>query len=289
MANIKNLKVRIKSTKNTFKITRAMKLVSAAKLAKAQQAIVGARPYANELNRTIKTVAALIKDYSHPYLKQNDTKQSICLVVSSDRGLCGGYNSALSKNIKLFRKENPHMDMKFVWLGKKVKELLQKEVNSGEKFEVPGNEPKLEDVRKIARELAKLYTNGEVGRVYVAYNQFKSAISFLPTVVQVLPIEMSEKEKVVLQEQFPFDFKYDPAPAGILDALIPNAYENTIYTFVLDALASEHGSRMNAMENASKNCKEMIKKLTLKANKLRQAAITTQLIEVVSGAESLNG
>lgn len=289
MANVKELKVRIKSTKNTLKITRAMKLVSAAKLARAQAAVLSARPYAQEIEKTIKSIAALVDGYSHPYLQSNGSKKALCLVISSDRGLCGGYNSNLAKRVRGFKREHSVEDIQFVWLGKKVKEVLQKEVSSGVTFEVAANEPKHADAVRIAREIAEKFASGEIGKVFVAYNQFRSAINFIPTVTQVLPMQLPEDEKKQLREQISFDYLYEPSAPEILDSLIPDAYENAFYTFVLDALAAEHGSRMNSMENASKNCKEMIRKLTLKANKLRQAAITTQLIEVVSGAESLNG
>lgn len=289
MANVKELKVRIKSTKNTLKITRAMKLVSAAKLARAQAAVLSARPYAQEIEKSIKTISALVDGYSHPYLKSNESKKSLCLVISSDRGLCGGYNSNLAKKVRAFKRENSSEEIEFVWLGKKVRELLQKELESGKTFEVPGNEPGHGDAVRIAKEIAERFSSGEIGRVFIAYNQFRSAINFIPTVSQVLPMQLPEDEKKSLREQIPCDFLYEPNAPDILDSLIPDAYQNAFYTFVLDALAAEHGSRMNSMENATKNCKEMIRKLTLKANKLRQAAITTQLIEVVSGAESLNG
>jgi F-type H+-transporting ATPase subunit gamma len=130
---------------------------------------------------------------------------------------------------------------------------------------------------------------GEVGTVKVAYNQFNSAISFTSKVKQLLPMSLDNEEKKVLEEKFPFDFKYDPSPRSILDTLIPEAFSTTLYTCLLDGIASEHGSRMAAMDNAVTNCKEAIRSQTLKMNKLRQAAITTELIEVVSGAESLNG
>jgi F-type H+-transporting ATPase subunit gamma len=144
-------------------------------------------------------------------------------------------------------------------------------------------------VRKIADELGQLFITGEVGKVYVAYNSFVSAIAFDSKVRQILPMQVAEKVKEEIKTQYPYDFKYDPSAETILDTLVPEVYLTTVYTCMLDAIASEHGSRMNAMENASKNSREMVKKLSLKMNKLRQAKITTELIEVVSGAESLNG
>jgi F-type H+-transporting ATPase subunit gamma len=289
MANIKDLKKRIKSTKGTFKITKAMKLVSAAKLNKAQIRILGLRPYSSELVDTVHTVSALAQNYTNKYFQQLDNNKSVVLVISSDKGLCGGYNSILAKTVRRFVAEHPGEDFKFFWIGKKVRDLISKEVNSAKTFTFSKFEPTYEEVRKIADELGSMFIGGEVAKVYVAYNSFISAIAFESNVKQLLPMQVSEEAKEAIKSKYPYDFKYEPSPETILDTLVPEAYLTSVYTCVLDAIASEHGSRMNAMENASKNCKEMIKKLTLKMNKLRQARITTELIEVVSGAESLNG
>ncbi len=289
MANIKDLKKKIKSTKGTFKITKAMKLVSAAKLNKAQVRIMGLRPYSSELENTVRTVSALATDYSNEYFMGKESSNSVVLVISSDKGLCGGYNSGLAKTVRRFIAANPQENFKFYFIGKKVRDLIAKEVNSGKTYTFAKADPSYEEVRRIADELGSMFITGEVGRVYVAYNSFVSAIAFDSKVRQLLPMHVSEKDKETIKTSFPYDFKYEPSAEQILDTLIPEVYLTTVYTCVLDAIASEHGSRMNAMENASKNCKEMIKKLSLKMNKMRQAKITTELIEVVSGAESLNG
>ncbi len=289
MANIKELKKKIKSTKGTFKITKAMKLVSASKLNKAQARILGLRPYSTELEETVRTVAALATDYTNTYFTQRDNKQSVVLVISSDKGLAGGYNSQLAKTVRRFVNETQGEDLKFFWIGKKVRDLLQKEVNAGKTFTFAKAEPTYEEVRKVADELGQMFMSGEVGKVYVAYNSFISAIAFDSKVRQLLPMQVSAHDKETIKTKYPYDFKYEPGASEILDTLVPEVYLTTVYTCVLDAIASEHGSRMNAMENASKNSKEVIKKLSLKMNKMRQARITTELIEVVSGAESLNG
>ena len=288
MANIKELKKKIKSTKGTLKITTAMKLVSAAKLAKAQHAIQSARPYAQELEETIKTISTLLENYTHRYLQVNTSnKRSVLLVISANKGLCGGYNSQLAKEVRRYLNQSEE-EFKVYFIGRKVRELLQSEVNEGKAFEFERIEPSYREMQSVAVELAELFTGGEWGQVYVAYNVFRSAISFKPTVKKVLPMILDKAEKEKLREKFLFDFKYEPSPREILDALIPEAYLSAVYTCLLDALASEHGSRMAAMDSAVTNCKEAIQSLTLKMNKLRQAAITTELIEVVSGAESLN-
>jgi F-type H+-transporting ATPase subunit gamma len=289
MANIKDLKKKIKSTKSTLKTTTAMKLVSAAKLAKAQERITNLKPYAKELENTIKTVSALTKDYDHEFLNANEeNKFAYILVISSDKGLCGSYNSGLVKKVKTFINENPETDFKLFYIGKKARDILSKEFTSDKTYVFEKSEPTIDEMRKVADEMATAFKSGEVGKIYVAYNSFQSAISFTPQVNQVLPMGLEQTQVEELQNEFPFDFKYEPSPESILNTLVPEVYINTVYTGMLDAIASEHGSRMSSMENATKNCKEMIRKLTLKANKLRQAAITTELIEVVSGAESLN-
>ena len=289
MANIKDLKKKIKSTKGTFKITKAMKLVSASKLNKAQARILGLRPYSSELEETVRTVSALATNYTNDYFVQRENNKAVVLVISSDKGLAGGYNSQLAKNVRRFVAENRDEDLKFFWIGKKVRDLVSKEVNSGKTFTFAKNDPTYEEVRKIAEELGQMFMTGEVGKVYVAYNSFISAIAFDSKVRQLLPMQVPQETKEAIKAKYPYDFKYEPSAANILDTLVPEVYLTSVYTCVLDAIASEHGSRMNAMENASKNCKEMIKKLSLKMNKMRQAKITTELIEVVSGAESLNG
>lgn len=289
MANIKELKKKIKSTKSTSKITQAMKLVSAAKLAKAQHNILNSRPYARELESTIKVVSALVQNYNHEYLtEKKDNNKAILLVISSDKGLCGSYNSQLGKKVKRFLDET-QMDVKVYFIGKKVRDLLASTFNKGKTYTFAKNEPTFIEMEHVGVELGELFTTGEVGKVYVAYNIFNSAISFDPEVKQLLPMTLDQAEKEELAEKFPFDFKYEPSASEILNTLIPQTYISTLYTSVLDAVAAEHGSRMAAMDSATSNCKKAIRTLSIKMNKLRQAAITTELSEVVSGAESLNG
>ena len=288
MANIKELKKKIKSAKGTLKITTAMKLVSAAKLAKAQQAINNARPYAEELEATIKTVSALVKDYTHPYLQERkEKKRAALLVISANKGLCGAYNSQMVKKIRTHLAESD-LDCKVYFIGRKVREVIMEEVNQGKFYQFAGMAPTYLEMRQVAEGLAEGFRQQEFDEVQIAYNVFHSALSFTSTVKKVLPFTLPREEGKKLKEQFPFDFKYEPDPKTILDSLLPEVYLSMIYTALLNALAAEHGSRMAAMDNAVSNCKEAIRSLTLKMNKLRQAAITTELIEVVSGAESLN-
>jgi F-type H+-transporting ATPase subunit gamma len=290
MANIKELKKKIKSTKSTSKITQAMKLVSAAKLAKAQNNILNSRPYARELEETIKVVSALVQDFNHEFLtEKKDNNKAVLLVISSDKGLCGSYNSQLAKKVRKFLVETKH-DVKVYFIGKKVRDLLVgPEYNKGKTYTFVKTEPTFIEMEQVGIELGEMFKTGEVGKVFVAYNIFHSAIAFDPEVKQLLPMALDTAKKEELKEKFPFDFKYDPNPTEILNTLIPQTYISTLYTALLDAVAAEHGSRMSAMDSASSNCKKAIRTLSIKMNKLRQAAITTELSEVVSGAESLNG
>ena len=288
MANIKDLKKKIKSTKGTLKITTAMKLVSAAKMAKAQASITSSRPYATELEGTIKTISALVQNYSNKLLEPSKGDKTLVLVISANKGLCGGFNAQLGKEIRRFIGEEEG-EVKVSFIGKKLRDLFKGEFDEETFYTFDANEGSYADLKKIGEDLCKDFLKNKYKKVYVAYNVFQSAISFIPTVKQLLPLELKESERKTLQGEFPFDFKYDQPSEDILDSLIPETIETSLYTSYLDSLAAEHGSRMTAMDNASGNCKELIRTTTLKMNKLRQAAITTELIEVISGAESLNG
>ena len=289
MANIKDLKVRIGSTKSTLKITSAMKLVSAAKLSKAQNRIQGFKPYSLELDQTVRVAAALAQDYSHEILESKESKNAAVLVISSDKGLCGSYNSSLYKKVKSFVSKSENTNFKYYFIGRKVKELLARDgVAQTKTYAYKKADPEFSEAEKIIDELAKLFREDQIGKVYVAYNSFVSAIEFNSEVKQVLPMTVSSDEKEELLKSFPVDFKYEPSAEEILDKLIPEVLKTTLYTSMLDAIAAEHATRMTAMDNATTNSKDMIRNLTLKMNKLRQAAITTELTEIVSGAESLN-
>lgn len=287
MANIKDLKSKIKSITGTLKITTAMKLVAAAKLNKAQMAIMQARPYSQELEDIIKVAAALSENFTHPYFTKGVSSKKLLLVLSSNKGLCGGYNSNLGKAVKIFLKENEGFEVAFV--GKKVKEIISKVCTTYKFYTFDTGEPTFEEVKALGSELAELFTTDQFSEVHVAFNKFNSAISFTPTVKQLLPFSLNQEEIEKVRETTSVDFIYEPSQEEILNRLIPESYISMIHTSFLDGFAAEHGSRMASMDSATKNCKEAIRIQTLTMNKLRQAAITTELIEVVSGAESLKG
>jgi len=288
MANIKDLKEKIRSTKGTLKITTAMKLVSAAKLNKAQIAITSSKPYAEELEDTINVVSTLVKDYDHSFFHEKQSDKSLLLVISGTKGLCGAFNSQVVKETRKFLSETKeNFEVSFV--GKKAKEVLEKEITLKKYYSFEKNEPTFVEFKNVIEEIVSDFEKSEYKNVYLIYNQFNSAISFTTKLKQVLPISLIDSDREKIEKDFPYDFKYEPSPKVLLDTLVPETLLTSLWTAQLDALASEHGSRMAAMDSASTNCKEMVQKLTLKMNKLRQAAITTELIEVVSGAESLKG
>ena len=286
MANIKDLKKKIKSTSSTLKITTAMKLVSAAKLNKAQQAINNARPYVTELTQMICTISALLKGHTHPFLQERRNNHSLLLVVTANKGLCGGYNSQLVKKVRRFLSDS-ELSFKVFFVGKKGRDLLKDQVNYGDFFSFASLAPEFNEIKKMAEALRRFFETKEVGSIYMAYNEFHSAISFTPTVKRILPMVLDQLVKEEYRSKYPFDFKYEPSAESILEQIIPEAYVSSIHMGMLSALAAEHGSRMSAMDNATRNSKEIVRNLTLKMNKLRQASITTELIEVISGAESL--
>ena len=207
-------------------------------------------------------------------------------MVTANKGLCGGYNSQLVKKVRHFLAES-NLSFKVFFVGKKGRDILQKQVNYGDFFSFSSLTPEFNEIKKMAETLCKFFETKEVGSIYMAYNEFHSAISFTPTVKKILPMALNPSLKEEYRLKYPFDFKYEPRAKDILEQIIPEAYVSSIHMGILSALAAEHGSRMSAMDNATRNSKEIIRNLTLKMNKLRQASITTELIEVISGAETL--
>ncbi len=286
MANIRDLKTKIRTTKGTLKITSAMKLVSASKLAKSQEALVNSRPYTLELLNTIKTASALCDGYEHAYFKELAQGEEILLVISTDKGLCGGYNSQLASSVKAFLKKRKK-NVKTFFIGKKVCDIMASRGNKGKLYKFERTEPSFKEIQHVVKELINFFLSGKACNIFIAYNKFHSAMNFSPSIDRLLPMVFDDSERDTLKKDYPFNFLYNPSSKDILDELIPEAVTTSLWSYLLNALASEHGSRMTAMDSAVSNCKEAIRQQTIKMNKLRQAAITTELIEVVSGAESL--
>jgi F-type H+-transporting ATPase subunit gamma len=290
MANAKDLRKRIASVKNTQQITKAMKMVSAAKLRKAQEAIVALRPFARELNGVIATLAtATGGEITHPLLEARDVsehKSVLLVVVASDRGLCGGFNSSVFKAAQRYMRSNAHKYKKFdmAYIGKKGFEFFKSRKPG--KYYVnffPGL--RYAKAKVLADELIQSFLSGEYDEIKFVYNEFKSAISQKVNVETLLPLRAPDPAAAGATLMT----IYEPAPQEILEKLLPRHFAVQVYRILLESLASEHGARMAAMENATRNAGEMIRKITLLYNKTRQAGITKELLEIVSGTEAQKG
>lgn len=292
MANLKDIRAQIATTKNTQQITKALKLVSASKLRKAQNNIVNMRPYALSLRRVISDVAVTQK-VPHPLVSQPKEVNNVLMVVlTSDRGLCGAFNTNINKFADRYIKENKSRLKKldFVFIGRKGIEFFQKR-NVGALDTITGLDKDISYTLAagVAERLLKYFLSGEYDEVRLVYNEFKSAISQTVVCETLLPINMglSSFADDVNTTRFSKDLVFEPSPEEIVEQLLIKHFDLQVYRAMSESVAAEHGARMTAMENASNNAKELINKLTLTYNKLRQEKITTELIEIVSGAEAL--
>ncbi|MEQ1722135.1 MAG: ATP synthase F1 subunit gamma [Pseudobdellovibrio sp.] len=290
MANLKEIRIRIDSTKNTQQITKAMKLVSAAKLRKAQHNITNMRPYAVTLKGVIANIAATQK-VTHPLMTKKENVKSVLLVVlTSDRGLCGGFNSNIIKFAERYALEHKNNLEKidFIFVGKRGADFFaRKNVKGLESITKLDKDISYDLAQGVAEKLITRYLDGSYDEIRLVYNEFKSAISQKVVCETLLPIEI---EKSSFEgTSFSPDMIFDPAPEVIIEDLLKKNFKLQVYRAMSESVASEHGARMTAMENASNNARDMINKLTLTYNKARQEKITTELTEIVSGAESLKG
>jgi F-type H+-transporting ATPase subunit gamma len=290
MPSLKAVRIRIASVKSTQKITRAMKLVAAAKLRRAQDAIVAARPYANALAEAVSEVAARAGDSSHPMLGQRPIRRVAVVALTSDRGLCGGFNANVGRTAQRFidekLKKREAEEGQVVVVGRKGREYFRRrKVKIAHEFGGAAGDTAVERSREVALTAADDFNAGRVDAVYLAYNEFKSAISQRVVVAPLLPVAPAPLAADASQT----DFLYEPSKTELLSLLLPLYLENQIYRAILESVASEFGARMTAMENATNNATEMIDKLTLQYNRARQAAITKELMEIVGGAEALKG
>jgi F-type H+-transporting ATPase subunit gamma len=297
MPSLKSIRTRISSVKSTQKITRAMKLVSAARLRRAQDAIVGARPYANALAEAIVEVALRAGSDAHALLDRRVPERITMVPLTSDRGLAGGFNANVFRAVQRFSGEQqratpPAREIALEIIGKKGRDYYRRrKATFTTGHELPG--PTAETALKIAQEMAHIVThsfqNGRTDAVYLVYNEFKSAGTQRVVVEPLLPISAANVRLPEGAASAATDFLYEPSKARLLDALLPMYVESQIYRGLLESMASEFGARMTAMDNATSNAKEMISSLTLQYNRARQAAITKELMEIVSGAEALKG
>jgi F-type H+-transporting ATPase subunit gamma len=286
MASLKVIRKRIASVRSTQQITKAMKMVAAAKLRRAQEAAQAARPYTDKLTELLRNVAARAADVPHPLLATREAERTFDLiVVTSDRGLCGGYNANLVRAAHMFLAEHSGATARLTAIGNKG--LMQFRKGTAEIVEqhtqLPAG-PTHELALQLAARVARDFADGTTDGVYLLYSQFRSAISQVPTVEQILPVTRPPQDDAPL-----VDYIYEPDAATLLDRLLRQYITTVIDRAFLESIASELAARMTAMENASTNASEMINRLTLDMNRARQAAITTELMEIVSGAEALKG
>jgi F-type H+-transporting ATPase subunit gamma len=298
MANIRDLRMQIKSVKNIQKITRAMEMVSAAKLRKVQGQMLAIRPYANKIKDMMTSLAAEVGDLDYPLFQSRETKTLGLVVVSADKGLCGSYNTNLFKLMYRTLAETD-TDIKVVAIGKKAVEYCRKnEIPTHYAYENIGTELTYAEVRGWTELLVGDFLNGVVDTWHILYTEFINAVTFQPKRLQFLPIESTSIEAEAADKKAAQEaeeertgesagYEFEPDPVQILDQLIPKYVEVFYRSVLLEAQSSEHAARMNAMKNATDNAKEMIQTLTLEYNKARQAAITTELLDIVGGAEAL--
>jgi F-type H+-transporting ATPase subunit gamma len=280
---MREIKREIKSKQNTKQITKAMEMVAASRLRRAQLAAEAARPYADKLKEVVGSIAAGSKGVKHPMLQSREIKKTGYLVVTSDRGLAGGYNANVLRRVMAEIKEkhsSPNEYVIFV-IGRKGRDFFRKR-NIAIVEEVTGlsDSPTFSDIKPIAASAVKNYENGSYDQLYLVYNKFVNAITQVPTVKQLLPMEDMSGTAAVA------NYEYEPSPEGVLEVLLPKYAETLIYSAVLEGKASEFGARMTAMNNATKNATKMINSLTLVYNRARQAAITQEISEIVAGANA---
>ena len=282
MANLKEIRTRISSVSSTMQITSAMKMVSAAKLKKAQDRVTGFKPYAEKLQSVISDLSG--DSEGIVYAEQRDEKRVLIIVVSSNKGLCGAFNANSVKRAIALAEEHKNQTVEFASVGKKGGELIRyKGFELVKSYNEVYDDLTFDNVAVVAKEIMEQFIKGDYDKVYVVYNSFKNAASQILKAEQFLPIVAPEVEGTQS-----LDYIYEPNKQEILEHVIPIALKTQVYKAVIDSFASEHGARMTAMHKATDNANELVKDLTLTYNKARQAAITNEILEIVGGAEALN-
>jgi F-type H+-transporting ATPase subunit gamma len=285
MPSLIDIRRRIRSVKNTQQITKAMKMVSAAKLRRAQDRVISARPYVAMLRQVLGNVAAAValdeRVASNPLLAQRPERRIALVLVTADKGLAGAFNSNLIKAAMKFASEHPEQQFEYLLVGRKGRDFYRKRsVTVAGEYTGLTAKVQYEDAAGIAHGLMDRFAKEEIDAVYLINNEFKSVMAQKLAVSRVLPVEMP-------QQQQPLDYIFEQPPAELLESLLPRYVEMAIYRALLESAAAEHAARMTAMESATSNAAEMIEHLTLYMNRVRQASITKEIIEVVSGALAL--
>jgi F-type H+-transporting ATPase subunit gamma len=284
MANLKEIRNRITSIGSTMQITSAMKMVSAAKLKKAQDAITAMRPYSSKLTELLQNLSATLdSDAGGAYSKQREVSKALIVVVTSNRGLCGGFNSSVIKEaVKNIEANYKGVEVELLTIGKKGNDILSKTYPVIEARNDIYDDLTFEGVAEIAEKMMNLYVDGTYDKIEIVYNQFKNAATQIPQVEQFLPIKPVEGDTNANA-----DYIFEPSKEEIVLELIPKSLKTQLYKSVRDSFAAEHGARMTAMHKATDNATELRDDLKLKYNKARQAAITNEILEIVGGAEAL--
>ncbi len=288
MPSLKHIRKRIGSVRNTQQITKAMKMVAAARLRKAQEAIVAMRPYSYRLRDIIGELAARADFSDHPLLAQRAPKNVELIILTSDRGLCGGFNANINRTTERYVKANErgHESIALDIVGRKGYEYFQRrDIPIKTYFKDVLGDVGLEKASEIAEHAIARFVDGNLDATYVVYNEFKSAIRQEVIVEQLLPVVPAEARGAEDRAEF----IYEPSKDDIMQAVLPRHLTVQIYRMLLESVASEMGARMSAMDSATKNAGELIERLTLQYNRARQAGITTELMEIIGGAEALKG
>ena len=285
MPSLIDIRRRIRSVKNTQQITKAMKMVSAAKLRRAQERVIAARPYSKMLRDMLANVASVataeeVED--NPLLAVRECKNVLLIVVTADRGLAGGFNGNLIKKAVNFTKEHPEWNFTFELVGRKCRDFFRRRYKniSGEMVGLFMKAPTYDNAKELSNRVMEAYAEGKYDAVFIAVNEFKSVMAPNIAVNQLLPME-------VPKDAVQTDYIYEQSPKELLGKLLPRYVETTLYRTLLESAAAEHASRMTAMDAASSNASDVIDSLTLYMNRVRQAAITKEIIEIVSGAAAL--
>ncbi|HEX5705075.1 MAG TPA: ATP synthase F1 subunit gamma [Pyrinomonadaceae bacterium] len=291
MANLLDIRRRIKSVKNTQQITKAMKMVSAAKLKRAQNRVINARPFADKMNQVLSELAAQTsEDFHHPLLDQRGDERYLVVLVTADKGLCGAFNTNLIKAAQVFVKANPDKQIEWVTVGRKGRDFYRRrDANiANEYIGLTGKgRVDFEEALDVAKDIINRFTEDKsIDKVFLIFAEFKSVLTQRIVTEQLLPISKTTEttDGDAAQKK---DYIYEQEPAEIFSRLLPSLIETQIFRALLESIASEQGARMTAMEAASKNAGELISTLTLNMNRVRQAAITREIIEIVSGASAL--
>lgn len=296
MPNLLDIRRRIKSVKNTQQITKAMKMVSAAKLKRAQDRVVTARPFANKMTEVLRALANRTdENFHHPLLDARGDERYLLVLVTADKGLCGAFNTNLIKAAQLFIRDNSSKQIDLLTAGRKGRDFFKRRQFTilGEYIGLTGKgRVDFSEALEVAGDVIKRFTEDEkIDKAFIIYNEFKSVMQQRVVIEQLLPVSRTSENdpapEAPAEERNLVDYVYEQPPAEIFSVLLPRLVETQVFRALLESVASEQGARMTAMDSASKNAKELIDSLTLNMNRVRQAAITNEIIEIVGGAAAL--